>query len=373
MTRNSLCTILLMLSIAMGAWGADDNKITTLDIGDPAPPFELPGVDGRDYRLQDFADADILAVVFTCNHCPTARAYEDRIKGLVEDYKDKGVAFVAISPNDPKAVRLDELGYTDLSDSFEEMKIRAEHKQFNFPYLYDGDAQDAGRAYGPTATPHVFLFDKDRKLRYVGRVDDSEAEKRIKKKDTRNALDALLAGQPVPVEQTKVFGCSIKWSDKRDSVTQAFARWAAEEVTVEPAGKADLVKLIENDSENLRLVNVWATWCGPCVTEFPDLVTINRMYRHREFELVTISADDIKSRYKVLSFLKKQEASSRNYVFDSDNKYELVETIGNEWSGALPFSMLIRPGGEVVSTWRGAIEPIEVKRAILENLGPRQR
>ena len=246
MTRNSLCTILLMLSIAMGAWGADDNKITTLDIGDPAPPFELPGVDGRDYRLQDFADADILAVVFTCNHCPTARAYEDRIKGLVEDYKDKGVAFVAISPNDPKAVRLDELGYTDLSDSFEEMKIRAEHKQFNFPYLYDGDAQDAGRAYGPTATPHVFLFDKDRKLRYVGRVDDSEAEKRIKKKDTRNALDALLAGQPVPVEQTKVFGCSIKWSDKRDSVTQAFARWAAEEVTVEPAGKADLVKLIDD-------------------------------------------------------------------------------------------------------------------------------
>ena len=157
----------------------------TLEIGAVAPPFRLPGVDGKIWSLADFSSAKVLAVIFTCNHCPTAQAYEDRIKQLVADYKDKGVAVVAISPNDPKAVRLDELGYTDLSDSLEEMKARAKDKAFNFPYLYDGDKQEVSRAYGPVATPHVFLFDKDRKLRFAGRINNSEKPERVTSQDTR--------------------------------------------------------------------------------------------------------------------------------------------------------------------------------------------
>src|SRR5713226_1143898 len=113
----------------------------TLAIGDSALDFKLPGVDGRDYSLKDFADAKVLVVLFTCNHCPTAQAYEGRVIKMHADYKDRGVALVAISPNDPKAVRLDELGYTDLSDSLPEMKIRARDKGFKFPYLYDGETQ----------------------------------------------------------------------------------------------------------------------------------------------------------------------------------------------------------------------------------------
>src|SRR5207253_4258236 len=133
-------------------------------------------VDGKSYSLKNFATARILAVIFTCNHCPTAQAYEDRIIRLHADYKDRGVALVAISPNDPRAVRLDELGYTDLSDSFEEMKLRAKEKKFPFPFLYDGDTQKTALAYGALATPHVFIFDQARMLRYVGRFDDSEVK-----------------------------------------------------------------------------------------------------------------------------------------------------------------------------------------------------
>ena len=118
----------------------------TLEIGAAAPAFALPGVDGRVHRLEDFAHARVLVVVFTCNHCPTAQAYEGRIKQMHADYKDRGVALVAISPNDPRAVRLDELGYTDLSDSLAEMKIRARDKGFKFPYLYGGETQKASRA-----------------------------------------------------------------------------------------------------------------------------------------------------------------------------------------------------------------------------------
>src|SRR6476620_5786143 len=156
----------------------------TMKIGTSAPDFNLPGVDGRNYSLKDFAQAKLLAIVFTCTHCPTAQAYEERIKKLVDEYKPRGVAFVAINPNSPEAVRLDELGYTDLDDSFESMKIRAKERGFKFPYLNDGETQTTAHAYGVIATPHVFIFDAQRKLRYVGRVDDSDV-KTVKSHDAR--------------------------------------------------------------------------------------------------------------------------------------------------------------------------------------------
>ena len=204
-------------------------EVKPLDIGASAPDFKLPGVDGKEYTLKDFAAARVLAVIFTTNHCPTAQAYEQRIVRMHADYKDKGVAIVAISPNDPLAVRLDELGYTDYSDTFEEMKLRANDRGFAFPYLYDGETQATSKAYGCLATPHVFIFDQDRKLRYTGRIDDGEV-KPVKNHDARNAIDALLASKPIPVEKTKVFGCSTKWADKREDAKKSLAKWDAEPV-----------------------------------------------------------------------------------------------------------------------------------------------
>src|SRR5215208_3289446 len=143
-----------------------------LKIGAKAPDFNLSGVDGKSYSLKNFADAKILVIIFTCNHCPTAQAYEQRIIDLHKDYAPKGVSLVAISPNDDAAVRLDELGYTDVGDSFADMKQRANERKYDFPYLYDGATQETSRAFGVLATPQVFLFDAERKLRYVGRIDD---------------------------------------------------------------------------------------------------------------------------------------------------------------------------------------------------------
>jgi thiol-disulfide isomerase/thioredoxin len=326
-------------------------------------------VDGRNYKLADFAQADILVVIFTCNHCPTAQAYEDRIKKLAVDYKNKDVVLVAISPNDPQAVRLDELGYTDLSDSLEEMKIRARDKGFNFPYLYDGDKQQVSLAYGPVATPHVFIFDKERKLRYVGRVDDSEKPDKVKSHDARNAIEALLAGKKVPVEKTRAFGCSIKWSSKRDSAKEAQERWAKESILLEMTDADGIGKIIKNDSQKLRLVSIWATWCGACVVEFPELVTIHRMYRGRDFELITISADSPQRKDTVLSFLKKQQASCRNYLFNSEDKYQFVEAVGKESFAGIPYTLLIKPGGEIIYRHLGIADPLELRKAIVQYLG----
>src|SRR6266480_2289863 len=210
--------VLIALLAAARISAAGLHPVETLPLGAAARDFKLAGVDGKRYSLRDFKKADILVIVFTCNHCPTAQYYEERLKQIANDYKKKGVALVAINPNDPRSVRLDELGYTDLSDSFEEMKIRAKHKKFNFPYLYDGDKEDVSRAYGPVATPHAFVFDQARKLRYVGRVDDSERPEWVKTRDLRNAIDALLAGRDAEVKQTRSFGCSIKWAGKEEGV-----------------------------------------------------------------------------------------------------------------------------------------------------------
>ncbi len=364
---SALLLLLTSLCVYLDAAAADGPR--TLAVGDPAPDFNLRGVDGKQYMLSDFAGSPILVIVFTCNHCPTAQAYEQRIQKLADDYRGKGAALVAISPNDPKAVRLDELGYTDLSDSMEEMKIRARERQFTFPYLYDGDEQKVARAYGPTATPHVFIFDKERKLRYVGRVDDSEKPDKVRTSDARNAIEALLAGRAVPVEKTKTFGCSIKWSEKRAYVKSGFEHWANEPVSLSVVDEKGVRALLTNDSKKYRLVNVWATWCGPCVVEFPELVTINRMYRGREFELITISADMPEKKDEALAFLKKQQASSVNYIFSVDDKYRLVEAIDKEWAGALPYTLLVAPGGSIVFRVMGELSPLDLKKAIVGRLG----
>ena len=340
----------------------------TLEIGASAPDFSLPGVDDKTYTLADFADKDLLAIVFTCNHCPTAQAYEARIKALVEKYRDKSVAVVAVSPNADAAVRLDELGFTDLGDSLADMKIRAKDQKFDFPYLYDGETQAMAKAYGPVATPHVFIFDKDRKLRFCGRIDDGENPKNIKSKDTENALDALLAGKPVPVETTRTFGCSIKWADKIPSAEEALAKWNEETAELETVDLDGIKKLVANDTKNLRVINVWATWCGPCVTEFPELVEIHRMYRNRDFEFVTITADPPERREQALAFLNKQHASMKNFIFNEDDPYKLADALGFEWQGALPYTAVIAPGGKVVFHQMGPVDPFELKKAIVEQL-----
>jgi peroxiredoxin len=345
---------------------AADHK--TLPIGATAPDFSLKGVDGKTYTLSSFKKANLLVIIFTCNHCPTAQSYEDRIMKLTSDYADKSVAVVAIMPNDPKALRLDELDYSDLGDSFDEMKIRAREKHFNFPYLYDGETETVSMSYGPVATPHVFIFDKDRKLRYCGRFDDTESHDKIPhSNDARNSIEALLDNKEVPVQTTKVFGCSVKWSDKRASVQKSLDAWAREPVKVDTINEAGIRELLKNNSDKLRLINVWATWNGPCTKEFPEFITINRMYRDRDFEFISISADDPGKKPKVLKFLQKQEASNQNYIFNQEDKYKLIEAIDPGWQGALPYTILVEPGGKIIYSNQGPIDPAGLKKIIVDN------
>ena len=173
-----------------------------MPLGTPAPPFSLPGVDGKSWSLDSFAGAELLVVVFTCNHCPYAIASENRLLEIQNDYREKGVQLVAINPNDADK-------YPD--DSFAKMKERAAEKAFPFPYLHD-ETQEVARAYDAACTPDIFVFDRDRKLVYNGRIDDNwQHPDEVTRQDLRSVLDAALEGSTVDFEHVPSMGCSIKW------------------------------------------------------------------------------------------------------------------------------------------------------------------
>ncbi|WP_460318030.1 redoxin domain-containing protein [Algoriphagus taiwanensis] len=346
-----------------------EKEIGVLKIGDTAPPFNLPDIDGRFHQLDDFAEKEVLVVNFTCNHCPTAQAYEDRFIQLVNDYGEKSVSFVAISPNSPIAILPEELGYTDLSDYYEEMKIRAETKGYNFPYLYDGDTHEFSTAYGPTATPHVFVFDKERKLTYSGRIDAKEKPGTGNSEDLRAAIEATLKGEALQAEsaQTPAFGCSIKWAWKNEYTIKTNEDWQKREVTLEKLSPTGLADLLKNDTDKLLLVNFWATWCGPCIIEYPEFVTMQRMYGARDFQFVSVSMDSPDQEDKALKFLKSKYSVLPNYLMDTEDKYEVINVLGKDWNGSLPITLLIEPGGNVAYRVPGTIDPLEMKRAIVDH------
>ena len=358
--------IFIVLTTLTSIIMAEDVK--TLELGSKAPNFNLIGTDDEYYTLDSFKDSELLCIIFLANHCPTSQAYEDRIFKIVNDFRGK-VQVVGISSNNPDAVRLDEMSYTDVGDSFEDMKIRVAMKKYNFPYLYDGDEQKALRLYGAMATPHVFLFDNERSLRFVGRIDDAENIEKVTTSDTRNAIDALLEGKPVPVEKTRAFGCSMKWASKISGAENAIEKWNKETVELNTASIDEIEKLIKNDSDNLRVINFWATWCGPCRTEFPSLVEINRIYRVRNFEMITISLDSPSKDKDVLKFLKEHYASTINILYNSDNKYSLIEKVDDDWPGAIPYTLVIEPGGKIIFKKIGMIDSLELKTVIVESLG----
>lgn len=364
--KVSFCLLVTVFGFLFPACAAE--SISPLPLGASAPDFNLPGVDGRNWALKDFADAKILVVVFTCNHCPTAQAYQDRLKAIVTDYRSKGVALVAINPNDPNALRLDELAWSDLSDSFAEMKLRASQQHYNFPYLYDGETEAVAKAYGPMATPHVFVFDAGRKLRYAGAIDDSQRPDHVTKLYLRDALDALLAGQTPAITQTKVIGCSTKWASKEPQAQSFLDKLAAEPVSLSPADANALSALRTNSTGKVRLINFWATWCAPCVAEFNEFVTINRIYRIRDFQMTMVSVNDPDEQPKVLAFLKKQQASNQNLIFASTDRDKLINAFDPQWQGAVPFTVLIDPHGKVVYREDGSIDLVAIKRAIVKAL-----
>jgi len=360
---RTMSILILTMSIAAGACCQTAHPI--LALGSTAPDFALPGVDGKVHKLNDYSASPVLAVVFTCNHCPIAQMYEQRIERLYEEYGKRGVAVVAIQGNDPKALTINELDCSDISDTLSEMKIRFAYKHLHYPYLYGGDTQAVTRAYGPQATPHIFIFDKDRRLRYEGRIDDNYRIMQVKTHEAQDAIEALLEGKPVLVTHTGAFGCSTKWQEK-EALRVAYEQKLEEQpVSVERVDTEGLKKLRANATGHVTLVSFWATWCGSCVAEFADLQDTFRMYSDRDFELVTVSANMPEEKDGVLRFLERKHATSRNLIFASDDTAALQTAFDPAWQSAVPYTVLIGSDGKVLYSSLGSVDLLDLHRKIL--------
>ena len=358
-----------------------------LPIGDPAPDFKLPDTEGRVMSLADFKQAKVLAVLFTSNHCPTSHGAVPRLIRLHQEMKGRGFDVVAINPNHPDGLRPDELGYSKYGDSYEEMKPYAREEGFTFPYLYDGEKQEVAMAYGCLATPHVFLFDADRRLRYKGWIDDSRfaGDEGVTRPDLRNAVVALLENKPVPVEVTKPIGCSTKWRMKKAQMPKDDEKWANLPVSIAEIDAEGVKKLRANDTAKYRLINVWSTSCAPCVEEFPALMKVARRMALRPFELVTISTDLPQEKDKAQAFLKrfgaglpphlatglrKEGRDTNNFLYTEASMDKLIQALDPEWQGPQPHTIFLKPGGEVGFRHTGMLTEEQLIEKVLNVMKP---
>ena len=356
---------LLALLIAPLSGLAAEHPI--LPLGSAAPDFSLPGVDGKIHKLSDYASSKVLVVVFTCDHCPNSQMYEGRVTQLYNDYKDKGVALVAISPNDPKAIRIDELDSSDVSDTLDEMKIRVAYKHLQYPYLYDGETEAVSRAYGPQASPHIFIFDQQRKLRYEGAIDDSYRIEFVKRHYALDAINALLADQEVAVKHTGAFGCSTKWSDKEAANVAFMEKLNAQPVSLDTVSADALKALHTNADGNVRLIQFWSTRCSECLKEFAGIQDIYRMYSDRNFELVVVATNKPEEKPVVTQWLEKAHATSRNLLFDSENTAALQKAFDPKWEAGpeVPYTILLDADGNVLYQTDKPVDQLKLRRTIL--------
>jgi len=358
-----------------------------LQPGDVAPDFKLIGTDDQYHTLDEFRTNKYLLVVFLSNHCPYSHAAETRLLPWIKEMKSQGLGVVAIQPNHPDALTVDELGYSKYSDSFAELKLYAAERHFNFPYLYDGETQETEKRYGALATPDLFLLDEHRKIRYSGRFDDSRFEdpKTVTHRDAVNAFNELLAGKTIAAPTTRPMGCAVKWRTKIErAATANQGDWQHEPITIAPIDSTGVAELANNPTKKLRLINVWATWCAPCVAEFPDLAKLSRRFKNRDFELITISLDQPNDKAKALKFLETQHAgmptrikqslqeehrTTNNYIYAESGTDALIQRLDPEWPGPIPHTILIAPGGKIIWRQNGEIDPAVLLHRIMDELG----
>jgi len=366
---RSLVSCALLLTLLGCTAGAPPGLAT----GASAPDFSLPGADGRTHALREFAASRVLAVVFTSNTCPAAQQYESRIQALEAEYRDRGVSVVAINPNQPAAARLADLAYTDVGDSLEDMKVRVAHRRLTYPYLSDGASQLVTRQFGVEAAPQIFVFDQARRLQYRGRIDDHLVESKVTARDARRAIDALLAGQPVPVARTTPVGCPVAALSGAATPDPQLAAFDAAPVSVDLIGAEDLGRLRKNATGKLLLINFWATWCAPCASEFPDLEATYRRFKARNLEFVSVSVNDPAERAAVLEFLQAHHASHPNRLFATADVYGLQAAFDPKMPAPVPFTLLLAPNGDVVYQELGELDSPKLRRAILANLPDDER
>lgn len=341
------CALLFDVSIKQ----SQASRATMLAIGQPAPEFELKDLSDRSHALKSYR-GKLTVIAFLSARCPISNAYKDRIKAIAEDYGKQDVAFLAINAS--------------ADESVDEVRTHAEANQFNFTILKD-EGNVVADAYAAERTPKVYVIDGEGVLRYQGRIDNSQNPRLVKRNDLREALDELLAGKPVSIPSTQAMGCIIQRGGRTEDLAQSKTPRPAvsKPVATKPAAKttakasatpkvtllkpAAFAQLIKQSQGKVLIVNFWATWCGPCVAEFPELVKLDQAYRDKGVRLVGVTADDVTDlKTKVIPFLREQKAGYENFLQDTDDPQEMVDVVMKDWPGVLPATFVYDKTGKLV-------------------------
>jgi peroxiredoxin len=366
LARVSSLLVVAAAAVVVAACGDGDRP--RLAQGAAAPDFSLPGVDGKVHSLGEYAGSRVLAVVFTGNSCPASQLYEARLRKLAADYRDRGVTLVAVNPNRPAALQLQDLSFSDVGESLDDMKARAAHRQIGYPYLSDGEAQAVTRAFGVVSTPHVFVFDRDRKLQYEGRIDDNLREDAVQSPDARNASMPCWPARPRRWRAPRVSGCRVKGLDGAANASQAQVEADKGDVPLTMAGAEDLKKTAPERDRQAVARQLLGDVVRAVRPEFPDLEATYRMYRSRNLEFVSVSVNDPEERAAVVKFLQEHRATHDNRLFATSDVYGLQAAFDPDMPAPVPYTVLLGQGGEVRYQELGELDTMKLRRAILANL-----
>ena len=362
MKRTALFLFIGLAMLGISNTGSRAQAGAAMAIGAAAPEFELNDLSGQSHSLKSYRGKPTI-VAFVSARCPISNLYKDRIKAIADDYTKRGVNFVGINSN--------------ADETIDEVRAHAEENKLGFTILKD-EGNVVADAYAAERTPKVYVIDGEGVLRYRGRIDNSQNIRLVKQNDLRAALDELLAGKPVTVADTQAMGCIIKRvQDLAQSKTAkpapgkatqpATAKPAANKPSttassaavnvalLKPAAFADMIK---KSAGKVTIVNFWATWCGPCVAEFPEFVKLDDEYRAKGgVRFVHITADDSTDlKTKVIPFLKKQQSHADQFLQDTEDPQEMIDAVFKEWSGVLPATFVYDKTGKMVFHRLGIID-----------------
>ena len=344
-------TLVVLTLVALPEPGRAQAKAAAASLlGARAPDFKLVDLDGGVQSLSDY-QGRITVVSFLATKCPISNQYTARIRTLAEDFANKGVAFLAINSNSDESIGM--------------IRAHAEKNGFEFPILKDENSAVAD-LYGAVRTPEVYVVDSKGILRYHGRIDNSRVAAGVRRSDLREAVNELLAGKDVSVSETKSFGCLIVRAQaavgKKVGASRPIAESTPNIGLIKPVA---YVRQLEETKGKVLVVNFWATWCGPCVAEFPEFVALDGKYRDLGVRFVGISADDVSDlQLKVVPFVKERKVKFDIFIQDVEDPQEMIDVVDKKWEGVLPTTFVYDRQGKLVFTRFGIIDRDQLIQAI---------
>ncbi len=320
-------------------------------VGQSAPDFTLKDTAGNKHALKDYR-GKLVVIGFLSTDCTVTRAYEERIRTLAGEAQLQGIVFLGINSN--------------ATETVSEIKQHAAKVKFDFPILKD-DKNKVADLYGAERTPEMYVLDQQGILRYHGRIDNSIEPRQVKRRDLHETINEILAKKPVSTPETKAFGCAIIRAQRADSNATYEGRPtpAVDDITVTKLKPTDFKQLVKQSQGSVLVVNFWATWCGPCVAEFPEFVKLDEKYREKGVKIAAISSDELTDiQTKVIPFLKEHKARFDFYIQEAEDPQEMIDVVEKEWSGALPATFVYDKQGKMILKKFGVIDRDELVKAV---------